>query len=306
MTTPAPIRFASLLLALAATLSVLLLGSVMASAARASEPAVKQLNGRALARYDYIHINSSDVFRFRPPPTVNASVTEEDIDRGFFQGVLTIPLQHAVGLRALVAATTSKRHPDQFEETKSGGLEIGADLFVRNPEVGEAGIGPRYRWDETTTGQVDRSNHAAGVAAYGTLFLDEFLFGPMDLGVNGRFLDADIDSDGAFSAEREYSAGGRVTTYVSDRVAVGVGGSWSRTNFGTGEHVEYASADFDLDLLLPTPLPVTLGAGFSYGKQEVGSLALSNYGREFFSLGFSLTVSFVDAQSLLELNRFYY
>jgi hypothetical protein len=283
---------------------------VPAASARASEPAVKQLNFRVLARYDYTHINSEEAFRFSPPPPVltrRAEQTAEvDVDEGLFLGTLTLPIGHSLGARVFAGPTTSKTHIDTFEETKTGGLLIGGDVFLRDPEVGEIGIGPRYFWDESTRGQVDRSNHAAGVEAYASLFLGDFLVGPIDLTTSARFLDADIDSDGAFSAERNYRAAGQATAYVSDRVAVGLGGSWSRTNFGSGDHITFQSADIDIDVLLPTPVPVTLGADVSIGEQDVGSGDFANFGRQFFSIGLSVTVSFVEATSLLELNRFFY
>lgn len=290
--------------ATAVLLSVSVLGST--GLAAASEPAVKERNIRALARYDYTHINSDDVYEFTPPPTVLGEAQEEDIDAGTFLGFITLPIEHSFGARFFAGANTSKHHVDVAKATKSGGIQLGGDIFWRDPEIGEVGIGPRYFWTESSTGSSDKSTNTGGAEAYGILFLKDFGLGPVDLDIFARYLDGDVDISGFFLPQKKYGAGGQATVYVSDRVAVALGGSWSRSNYGGGDSLEVASADIDLDVLLPVPIPLTLGANLSLGNQESATVGTQNFGRSFFSLGFSLTISFTDAASLLELNRYYY
>lgn len=88
---------------------------------------------------------------------------------------------------------------------------------------------------------------------------------------------------------------------------MGLSGSWSRSSFGNGgESLEVSSADIDIDVQAPVVLPITLGADISIGRQERSTPGFAQFGREFFSVGISLTLSFTDATWLLELNRFYY
>ena len=118
--------------------------------------------------------------------------------------------------------------------------------------------------------------------------------------------DSDVDISGALSAERSYTAGGGARVYFSDKVALRVGGQWTRLNYGGGGNETTKAANFDLDILLPFKPNVTLGADLSLGEVDQSIPSLANFGRQFFSLGISLTVSFPGVDSLVELNRFYY
>ena len=321
MSTPVPIRST---VRLALSRSIPLAGVVTAlltvatgGLAQASEPAVKAMNMRVLARYDYTHVDSEEVFRFTPPPAVLDTVTfgEEDIDAGTILGFVTIPIEHSLGARLFAGPTGSKRHVDRFDATRSYGFEAGGDLFWRDPEIGELGIGPRYLFSSSTTGGVDRTTNSVGADVYGVLFVEDFGLGPIDVRGTLGFLHSESEpepeSDGNYSGISNFNAGGNATLYVSDSLALGLGGSWSRSNFGNGgESLEVASADLDIDflvpVLVPAAVPITLGADISIGTQERSASGFAQFGRDFFSVGVSLTLSFADATSLLELNRFYY
>ena len=278
-----------------------------AGLASAAKPAVKERNIRALARYDYVHVNSDDVNRFAPAPAnPNDSFPEIDFDTGTFLGFLTMPVGDGMGARFFAGPATSKRHADVETATKSSGLEFGGDLFFRDPEVGEFGIGPRYSWRETKQGRVDKSAHYGGGEMYGRAFFEGFGFGPVDLDTRTSVLDGDIDIDGKFSEGTVYSAGGGATVYFSDRLAVGLGGSWTRSNNDDGDHLTVSSADIDIDVLLPLPMPVTFGFDVSIGNQDRAASGFDNFGSDFFSIGLGLTISFTEATSLVELSRFYY
>ena len=308
----APSRSTHLLVTLAALMAALMT-VLPAGFARASEPAVKALNVRALARYDYTHVDSEEVFRFTPPPPVldQSTFGEEDIDAGAILGFVTLPIEHSLGARFFAGPTGSKRHVDRFDATRSYGFELGGDLFWRDPEVGELGIGPRYLFSSSTTGGVDRTTNSVGADVYGVLFVQDFGVGAIDLRGYLGFLhsesDPEAESDGTYSGMSNFRAGGNATLYVSDFLALGLGGSWSRSNFGNGgESLDISSADIDIDVLVPVVLPITLGAEVSIGRQERSAAGFAQFGRDFFSIGVSLTLSFTDASSLLELNRFYY
>jgi hypothetical protein len=280
---------------------------VLASVATAREPAVKASNGRVAAFYEYTHVDSEDAFRFPATGTpVLEHISEVDIDEGGVRGTYTMPLGDALGLRFIAGTAGSKTHPDVSAKTKTAGLDFGGDIFLRDPEVFELGIGPRYVWTDLSRGSTDRTIHSAGAAAYGKYFLQDFRYGPVDLDLSGEVLDSDIDRDSAFPSQRTFIVAGGARLYFSDAAALRLGGRWSRSNFEGGGNIITGAADIDLDILLPFKPNVTLGAGLSIGHVEQSQPGLAQFGRPFFSLGISATVSFPGADSLVELNRFYY
>lgn len=290
----------ALLLVLFATL-----GSTSASAGE--EPAVREANLRIRGDYTWLHYFSDEVFQFSPGPTALVDRPEVDIDDGGFVGTYVMPLEvlgDEFGVRVYGGPRFTKSHPDVAEETKTYGITAGGDVFWRDPAVGEVGAGTFYSWDESETGSVDRSNHEAGLLAYGKAFFGTPGSGtPVDLDLTLAFSDADIDSSGANSAIRTYSANGGVRAYFNDHAAVRLGGVWSRTNLGATDHVENKLATLDLEVLLPTERNVILGGGFIVGDRTEAFSAFQNYGRLVFGISLNATVSFTGAESLAELRR---
>lgn len=202
----------------------------------------------------------------------------------------------------------AKRHVDNAPEVTVGGLEMGGDIFWRDPAFGEIGVGPRYVWQDVEVGGSNQSNHSGGAALTASLFVQDFGIGPIDLDFQASVLDSEIDPDrdGSLSPGRTYSASGGATLYLADSVSVGLGGRWTRENAGNGEHVVTSAADLDAEILLPIKPTVTLGAALSFGEQDVSIANFANYGASFFSIGISVGVSFPGGDSLVELNRFFY
>ncbi len=291
-----------------ALLLLLLALLVPSSAIAGEEPAVREANFRIRGDYTWLHYFSDEVFQFTPGPTTLVDVQEVDIDDGGFTGTYVMPLAvlgDEFGARVFAGPRFSKTHPDVAEETKNYGFATGGDVFWRDPAVGEVGIGTFYEWDESETGSVDRSNHEAGLLAYGKAFFGTPGQGTpiVDLDLTLAFSDADIDSSGANSANRTYSANGGVRAYFNDHAAVRLGGVWSRTNLGSTDHVENKLATIDLEVLLPTQKNVILGGGFIVGDRTEAFSAFQNYGRLVFGITLNATVSFTGAESLAELRR---
>lgn len=281
-----------------------------------ADPAVKEANLRIVADYNFDHVNSNDAFQYTPGPTTLTSIQEVDIDSGGFTGFYTFPLSgEAYGARVYGGPTFSERSADVFarvvpnvrDTVKRVGVDLGGDVFWRDPTVGEVGIGTFYQFSAAEAGETDRSEHNAGVRAYGKLFVDDFAsYGPFDLDVSAVFSDADIDDNGSLSAERTYTARGGARLYPNDSFSLRVGGVYSRTNYGDTSFSEMRAMEVDADLLLPMASAVTLGAGFRVGTIDEAPVGFQNYGRFFFGLAFKATISFTDAKSLLELNRHFY
>ena len=284
----------------------------VAAPALAEGPAVREANFRVAADYSWTHLFSDDVFRFSPAPTTLVSAAEVDIDAGGFTGVYTMPLTdlgEQFGARVYGGPRFGKVHPDTFEETKTYGMTLGGDVFWRDPEVGEIGVGSFYDFvyseqgANPAPGSIDRSDHEAGVTAFGRLFFGDGSGLSVDLDAATAFSDANIDDNGALSAERTYSAVGGIRTYFNDHASVRLGGLWSRTNFGTTEFVEDRLATIDVEALLPTSTNVILGGGMVIGKRDTGSPGFQNFGRLVYGINLQATVSFAGAESLLELRR---
>jgi len=282
----------------------------------AEGPAVKASNLRVIANYDWTHVNSDEVFQFSPTPGLVQAMAI-DVDSGGFTGIYTFPIldDESFGARVMGSADFSKINssplpegrPNAGQETLRHGLTLGGEVFWRDPTVGEFGVGTFYSFADAETDSADRSEHTAGVTAFGELFLNDFLgYGPVDLDASVAFSDSDIDDNGSFSAERSYTGRWGATLYPNDSFSLRTGGVYSRTNFGTSEHSALIGFEADARILLPLEPLVTLGAGFEVGKFEVAPNGVQNYGSMFFGLGFSVTISFADAQSLLELNRNFY
>ncbi len=285
----------------------LLLSLVAGAAIAGEEPAVREANFRISGDYTWLHYFSEEAFQLRPGPATLVDVPEVDIDNGGFTGTYVAPLPalgDEFGVRAFAGPRFTKSHPDVVEETKRYGITMGGDVFWRDPTIGEAGVGTFYGWDESETGPVERSNHEAGVVAFGKAFFGTPGEGfPVDLDVTLAFSDADIDSSGANSANRTYSANGGVRAYLNDNASFRAGWIWSRTNLGTTDHVEDRFATLDVEVLLPTDRNVILGGGLVLGNREESFIEFQKYGRFVFGITLNATVSFTGAESLAELRR---
>ena len=199
--------------------ATLAFSSLFASAASAEEkPAVKESNLRIIADYAYRHINSDEVFRFGP--TVLTNTPELNVDDGGFRGIYTFPIldDAALGARLIGGANFSKVDGD-FDSlavpvvvadpaVKRHGLDLGGEVFWRDPSVGELGMGTFYIFAEADSGSDTRSEHTAGVTAFGKIFVNDFMgYGPVDLDGSVEFSDSNIDDNGALSAQRPQPTG---------------------------------------------------------------------------------------------------
>ena len=294
--------------ALVSTAALLVLGSGVATA---GDPAVQEANFRFIGNYDYIHVNSDDVFRFTAPATPDGVGVEVDVDAGGFTGIYTMPISDELGVRMIGGPTFSKVHVDGLDDLQSYGLMAGGDVFWRDPALGELGVGTFYNFAESERFRstsdfrsVDRSDHTAGLHAYGKFFIKDLLgFGPVDLDASGNFSDSNIDDNGSLSAERNYGARWGATLYPGDGFSVRVGGRYSRTNYGDFSSQELTVMDLDAKVLIPSKPNVILGAGFFMGTTEESPTGFQNYGRFISGIAISATISFPGADSLVDLNR---
>ena len=294
--------------ALVSTTALLVLGSGVATA---GDRAVQEANFRFIANYDYIHLNSDDVFRFTAPTEPEGVGVEVDTSAGGFTGIYTMPIGNEFGARIIGGPTFSKIHVDTVDDLKSYGLMAGGDVFWRDPAIGELGVGTFYNFAESEQFRstsdfrsVDRFDHTAGVHAYGEFFINDLLgFGPVDLDASVNFSDSNIDDNGSLSAERNYGARWGATLYPGDSFSVRLGGRYSRTNYGDLSFQQQTVMDLDAKVMIPSKPNVILGAGFFMGTTEEAPNGFQNYGRFISGIAISATISFPGADSLVDLNR---
>lgn len=306
-----PGSLASISLATAAVVAL----TIAPAAGAEDEPAVADTNFRVFGDFEYAHLSSDEILRFRPAPTTASNAPEVDTESGSLTGILTVPLGGALGARVYGGFIGSKSHADAFDDIRQYGMILGGDGFLRDPTVGELGFGAFYSVtgsensadEEVSYVEQTRVAHSLGARLYGKLFVDDFLgFGPMDVDASALFADVDLDAtvdSGSSAEERTYAARGGVKLYPSDIFSLRVGGSWSRTNFGNDASYEDRLAEVDAELLIPSQPGITLGAGFFLGKREQSPLNFQNFGRDLQGVRLSLTVNFAGAPALVDLHR---
>jgi hypothetical protein len=136
---------------IARTLSAAAVGlaCVVASPAGATKPAVRAVNGQIVGGYAYDHAGAATISEQGSSVYVPTR-EEKDWDVG---GILTVPVVHWLGARVNVTGGMA-----DIENLAGGGfagsdaqatrVEAGADLFVRNPDVGFFGLGYRFGWED--------------------------------------------------------------------------------------------------------------------------------------------------------------
>jgi hypothetical protein len=284
-----------------------------AGAAQAADPAansaVREGNARIKGYFDYSHrAGEDDVFVTGPsaPGMMSFDPPEQDIEAGGVIGTYTFPVAESIGARVIIDPNATSINTPGLPHIRSSGIALGGDLFWRDPNVGEFGVGPRYAWNHLEPAGNNSETHTGGAEASATLFLEDFGIGPVDLGVDGRYLYSETDDNGFLIADRTWGVSGGARAYVSDIVALGLGGSWTRERFEAGDKSATTTADLSMDILLPFSTPLTLGATASFGQYERFQSGLATYGVDYYSLGVALTVSFATAKSLVELERHFY
>lgn len=274
-------------------------------------PAVRELNGQLTGAFDYGNLEeTSSVLRAGPPfGDILFRTPESDSFQGTLGGTISVPIDRELAARVFLTTFYQLREFDRGSDTESHGASLGGDVFLRYPRIFEVSIGPRYRFTDSEEGLAVGNLHSLGAEAIGRLFLDDFGAGPVDLEVALNFLDQDASRGGAGDAGRRYAADAGIVFYLADRVSVSAGGGWSRTNFDGGRNQRRAVGRGSIDLLIPGTPAVTLSLA-GLGGELKRSNGIGRFSdptdRVFYQVGFSINLSFPGADSLVELERYYY
>ncbi len=274
----------------------------------ASEPAVAETNFRAGLGYLFTNLDDDSRTIF---PSAVLNVPESESHQVALSGGITVPVAHAVGLRASVVPSYSHQEIDggNFDDVETGGIALGGDVFARDPELFEVGAGLRYAWSEVETSSSDDSLHSLSGVVYAKAFVRDYGVGPVDLGVYGQYGEDAIDEEDRVGGQAEfYEAGGGVTFYPHARVALAVGGHYrseESSEFGDLES-EISTGVISIDFLALRRPALTVGPRFEFGEAETSFFGVDGIEQDFYSVGFGVSASFPGADSLVELSRKYY
>lgn len=272
----------------------------------AADPAVAAFNYQAIAGYRFEHVEDSDatfnVFPFQ------FTVPEEESHRVSAVGRLTMPVSERIGARAFLSPGYVRGEVDDFSrsEIDGGGISVGGDLFVRDPERFEIGIGPRFDWITLELDGFDQDLRTFGGELGVRGFLPDFGVGPLDLQLTGALGDRDVDKNGSDFSGRTGSVEGGVVLYPFDRLSIQLGGVWTSDPALDGSHYESRFGVLELDFLLAKSPAWILGPRVLAGERDRPFFGLENVDQTFYSIGFELSASFPGADSLVVLRRRYH
>lgn len=274
-------------------------------------PAVRELNGQLTGAFAYTNRDAAGAtFDLRPGfGRLRLNRPETENYQGTLSGTVSIPIDRELAARAFLETFYEHSETEGLGNGDGGGFLLGGDVFLRYPKRFEISAGPRYRLTDGDLSADSGGLHALGGEARGRLFLDDFGVGPVDLEVEGNFIDRDVGESGAGRAGRTYAADGGIVLYLADRLALRAGGGWNRTNFEGGRNQVQAVGRGALDVLIPGSPAVTLrleGLGGELMEDVRVRGQVEPIDRTFYQLGVALNLSFPGADSLVELERYYY
>jgi hypothetical protein len=293
----------------ATTLLLLCLPLVLPANARATKPAVKQINGRVFGSYLYESIDGAEAV------AGTSSVTLPGSNDGVWDlgGVVTAPLFDWLGGRLRLAGGKSSLElqgaPGFAGSTvDSGRIDAGLTIFARDPELGHFDVGYRFGWENPSGSIVDKSI-VNGVTLAGGFYIPDQVIGPLDWDAFFSYGRVSQSSSLQTDAIDEYTVGAALGWYIVDSLRLSGGVRW----LGTVPQTEGSRGDLrgfgELVWLLPFGERRNVSASlFGSGGSIASSLPapFSTVRQGVFSVGGRLTFSYPGAASLVELIREYH
>jgi hypothetical protein len=292
-------------------LSWLLVVLLLPAAAEAAGPAVKALNGQAIAGYRYENTARASIQAAGGSTTTRAEVTDGAWVLG---GVVTTPLYFRwLGGRFAIdgggRSLESKSEPGiAGSKADTGRIDLQAELFTRNPEFGHLDIGYRFGWESFSGSAVEQSTVNA-------LTFDAGFYVPD----NGA---GELDWDFFFSwgheretsatqedAINDYSAGAVLGWYLRPTLRLSGGFRWNMRDPELASGRQDLLGTGELAWLLPfgerrnVTLSIFGGGG---SRQSELSPPSSSIDQGVYSIGAGLSFSYPGATSLVELVREYH
>jgi hypothetical protein len=277
--------------------------------ALSAKPAVKELNGRVFGGYSYENIDRG------AQSAGNSSVTVPGSKDGAWRvgGAVTAPLLDWLGGRLLLAGGQSsldlQSDPGIAGSTvDSGGIDMSATLFARDPELGHVDVGYRFGWQNPSGSIVDRGIvHGVDVGA--GFYIPDLGAGPIDWDAFFSYGRASLRSPVLGDDVDEFTVGGAMGWYLVNSLRLSGGVRWLESV----PRVARSSRDLrgfgEIAWLLPfgARRNVTVGVFGSGGSIERNLASpFSTIRQPVWSVGGSLTFSYPGAASLVELIREYH
>jgi hypothetical protein len=275
-----------------------------ASPASSRKPAVAAPNLRLGVGYNYFHIDSSEL-----TGTGDAQTTERipnlDGNAGRVDLIGTFPIFGPIGGRLLgrVRYGNTQRNLDgggrgNNEVARYGG---GAELFVRDPEIGSFSVGGGFDRDDGQGSIIGDQWNGAGRAS---IFFPDLGQGPVDWVFSFRFAhqqvseapgNVDIDSD-------HYAVSGSAGWYLTDNFQFVLGGRWERSEeeFSTDDDREGFA---NLRWRLPGQIPIELNLGGFAGISEYKQPGFRSDNRLTYGVNTGFVLRFGSGETLLESVR---
>lgn len=273
----------------------------------ASDPAVAETNFRA--GIDYVFSSIEDDSASNGSLSVYLLETEKnDVD---FRGVVVVPVAHSIGLRLSLAPNYSTYEVDGVfsRYSKTAGLGLAGDVFFRDPDRFEIGLGPRYSWDEPLESDDGHSIHSLAGIVYGRLFLGDPGIVPIDVEAFVLFGEQDLGEEDRTGGSSEfYEAGGGLTFYPHARLALGAGASYREEDssaFADRER-EIVAGRFFVDFLALRRPGLIVGPRAEVGEVESSLAGFEGLEQRFYSVGLAVSLNFPGAESLVDLSRRYF
>jgi hypothetical protein len=277
--------------------------------ALAAKPAVKEINGRVFGGYLYENIDRDT------QSAGNSSVTVPGSKEGAWRvgGAVTAPLLDWLGGRLLFAGGQSsldiQSEPGIAGSTiDSGGIDMSATLFARDPEFGHVDIGYRFGWQDPSGSIVDRRLFH-GIDLDAGFYIPDLGAGPIDWDAFFSYGRASERSPVQGDDVDEFRVGGAMGWYLMSSLRVSGGIRWLKSVPRVANSSQDLRGFGEIAWLLPfgARRNVSIGVFGSGGTLERSlDSPLSTTRQPVYSVGGSLTFSYPGAASLVELIREYH
>lgn len=213
------------------------IGLVSGNASHA-EPAVDRVNLRWVSGYEFEFKNDDQsVTRFGPGSFFAAFRPEEETHSFSSRMILTLPIAHRLGGRVRAGGGAQRLdenvdldvpplsyhdHPDYW----GWNVDVGADFFFRNPDIGYIETGYTYRHEHVNFHPDTDQRSQIGILAAG-LYLTDTRIPPVDFDLRFAYERTSLHMRTSGRTWPIYDVEAVTSVYLGERVRLGVGGQFS-------------------------------------------------------------------------------
>lgn len=216
---------------------------------------------------------------------------------------LTLPVGDYLGVRLAASASfVDVEVDDGADSDLAGGADGGAELFLRDPDIGYLEAGYRFSWFDFAFGGQSRS-HAATAGA--GIFFPDLGVGPLDWVAGFAYARERQEVPGFSSTTFDvYSVAVGPRWHLSDTLLASSAFSWRRVEQSQAEISRELAGSMQLDWLLGAPEGRYLSIGvFGGGGRQTTDFGgpFSNVDQDFWLVGGSVSVYVGPVRSFTQL-----